>query len=161
MIVPEELIKETMEEVVERFLKPKFIELGMNASGDWLRSLEVRTSLNRGEIWGKFYSYWLVNGRGANHNQSPESIGRFVRWAGSTFIKEWCVNKGIDPKFSYAISQKIAKEGTNYYPNGTDLLEVLESQEVQQFVFKKIGDYILEETKVRIVRMMKETLITT
>lgn len=160
MIVPEQVIQDVLNEVVERFLKPKFIELGMNASGDWLRSLEVRTSLNRGEIWGKYYSYWLSEGRGPNHNQSPESIGRFVGWAGSAFLRQWCIDKGIDPKLSYAIAYKIAKEGTDYYPNGTDLIDVLQSSEVTQFINNKIGEYILQDTQLRITKMIKDTLIT-
>lgn len=153
MIVPEELIRETLTEVVERFLKPKFIALGMNASGDWLKSLEVRTSLNRGEIWGLDYTYYLVNGR--SPGKRPP-IAPLVRWVGNKF--GYSGQQAVSTAF--AVAHKIANEGTEYYPNGTDLLEVLESQEVQQFINKKIGDYILQETQIRITRMIKETLIT-
>lgn len=158
MLVPDDLIMETITEVVEKFLKPKFIELGMNASGQWLRALKVKTSINRGEIWGMNYSYWLSEGRGPNKNQSPESIGNFVRWAGSTFIKQWCIDKGINPDLSYAISHKIAKEGTSYYPNGTDVLNILNSSEVQDFVKTKIGDYLLEQTRLTILEMFKKAV---
>lgn len=153
MIVPEELIRETLTEVVERFLKPKFIALGMNASGDWLKSLEVRTSLNRGEIWGLDYTYYLVNGRGPG-KRPP--IAPLVRWVGNKF--GYSGKQAVSAAF--AIATKIAKEGTEYYPDGTDLLEVLESIEVQEFIKKKIGDYILQETQIRITRMIKETLTT-
>lgn len=153
MIVPEELIRETLTEVVEQFLKPKFIALGMNASGDWLRSLEVRTSLNRGEIWGADYTRYLVNGR--SPGKRPP-IAPLVRWVGFKF--GYSGQQAVSTAF--AIANKIAQEGTEYYPTGTDLLEILESTEVQQFVNKKIGDYILQDTQIRIVRMMKENLIT-
>lgn len=158
--VPEDLIRETISEIVERFLKPRFVNLGMNASGSWLRSLEVRTSLNRAEIWGMNYSYWLSEGRGPNHNQSPESIAKFVGWAGSTFIKQWCIDKGINPDLSYAISHKIAKQGTRFHPTGTDLLRLLNSDEVQQFIKNKIGDYLLEKTRITLLEIFKKTLIT-
>lgn len=154
MVVPDELIRETIEEVVERFLKPKFIALGMNASGEWLRSLEVRTSLNRGEIWGMDYTEYLANGR-IPGKRPP--IAPLVRWVGYKFGKTG--QEAINAAF--AIANKIAAEGTEYYPIGTDLIDFLASQEVQSFINKKIGDYLLEQTKLRIVDMIKKTLITT
>jgi len=55
MLTPE-LIKETLNEVLEKFLKPKFIDLGMNASGDWLNSLQVRViDKHKAEILGLDY----------------------------------------------------------------------------------------------------------
>lgn len=154
MVVPDELIRETLEEVVERFLKPKFMALGMNASGDWLRSLEVRTSLNRGEIWGMDYTEYLANGR--RPGKRPP-IAPLVRWVGFKFGKTG--QEALNAAF--AIANKIAKEGTEYYPEGTDLLDVLKSKEVNDFIIKKIGEYLLSETQIRIKKMIKDTLITT
>lgn len=153
MVVPEELIRETLNEVVESYLKPKFIALGMNASGQWLQSLEVRTSLNRGEIWGADYTYYLSEGR--RPGKKPP-ITPLVQWVGNKF--------GLYGReavsAAYAISNKIAKEGTEYYPDGTDLLRVLQSEEVQQFIIKKIGDYLIEQTRLEILERIKNTLIT-
>src|SRR5690606_21648425 len=153
MIVPEQVIQDVLNEVVEQFLKPKFIELGMNASGDWLRSLEVRTSLNRGEIWGNDYTQYLVNGRGPG-KRAPRAP--LIRWVGFKFGQSGQEAVGT----ADAIANKIAKEGTQYYPNGTDLLEVLQSSEVTQFINNKIGEYILQDTQLRITKMIKDTLIT-
>lgn len=153
MVVPEQVIQDVLNEVVERFLKPKFIELGMNASGDWLRSLEVRTSLNRGEIWGNDYTQYLVNGR--SPGKRPP-IAPLVRWVGFKFGQSG--QEAVST--ACAIANKIAKEGTEYYPNGTDLLEVLQSSEVTQFINNKIGEYILQDTQLRITKMIKDTLIT-
>lgn len=159
LVVPESLINEVLTDVVEVYLKPKFIELGMNASGQWLRSLEVRTSFNRGEIWGMDYTQYLVRGRGKNEDQSEEGIKHFTRWAGYYIFKPWAEAKGISIN-PYAVARKIAKEGTESHPDGTDLLEVLNSREVMEFINNRIGEYILEDTKLQFERMVKNTLIT-
>lgn len=153
LVVPESLINEVLTDVVEMYLKPKFIELGMNASGQWLRSLEVRTSLNRGEIWGMDYTQYLVNGRRPG-NRPP--IAPLVEWVQNKF--GYVGQQAISTAF--AIANKIAKEGTDYYPEGTDLLEVLNSREVMEFINNRIGEYIIEDTKLRFERMIKNTLIT-
>ena len=61
--IPDELIISTMQGVIDLFLKPKFNELGMSASGQWLDSLEPLVVNGNGEIWGMDYTYWLANGR--------------------------------------------------------------------------------------------------
>lgn len=153
LVVPESLINEVLTDVVEMYLKPKFIELGMNASGQWLRSLEVRTSFNRGEIWGMDYTEYLVNGRGPG-NRPP--IAPLVEWVKNKFgyIGQQATST------AFAMANKIAKEGTEYYPDGTDLLEVLNSREVTGFINERIGEYILEDTKLQFERMINNTLIT-
>lgn len=138
-----------MHGVIDNYLKPKFIELGMNASGQWLESLEARASLNRGEIWGADYTYYLVNGR-AGGNRPP--IAPIVRWVGYRL--------GLSGKeatsAAFAIANKIAKEGTDYYPEGTDLLDVLASKEVSDYINTRIGEYMVNELKLSIVRNAKE-----
>lgn len=153
LVVPESLINEVLTDVVEMYLKPKFIELGMDASGQWLRSLEVRTSFNRGEIWGMDYTQYLVNGRRPG-NRPP--IAPLVEWVKNKFgyVDQQATST------AYAIANKIANEGTDYYPDGTDLLEVMNSREVTEFINNRIGEYILEDTKLQFERMIKKTLIT-
>lgn len=158
-MLPESLINEILTDVVEMYLKPKFIELGMNASGQWLRSLEVRASLNRGEIRGMDYTKYLANGRGKNKDQSEEGINHFTRWAGHYIFKPWAEAKGISIN-PYAVARKIAKEGTESYPDGTDLLEVLNSREVMEFINSRIEEYVIKDAKLRFERIFKETLIT-
>lgn len=153
LVVPESIINEVLTDVVEMYLKPKFIELGMNASGQWLNSLEVRTSLNRGEIWGMDYTEYLVNGRRPG-NRPP--IAPLVEWVQNKFgyVGQQATST------AFAIANKIAKEGTEYYPDGTDLLEVLNSREVTEFINNRIGEYIIEDTKLQFERIIKKTLIT-
>jgi len=53
------------------------------------------------------------------------------------------------------MATKIAQSGTSYYPKGTDLLEVLQSQEIINFINKKIGDYLLKEVQLEITRKLR------
>lgn len=147
MTIPNEIVERVLNEVVERFLKPKFIELGMNASGDWLNALEVRGN----EIWGMDYTNYLVNGRSGG---TRPPISPLIRWVGYKF--------GISGQeaisTAYAVATKIEREGTNYYPNGTDLMEVLESREVQEFVVSELSQYVIKEVNQTFVRQARQIL---
>jgi len=144
VFLSQEIIRETLTEVVENFLKPKFIALGMNASGDWLNALEVRVNgENSGEIWGLDYTRYLVSGR--RPGKRPP-IAPLVRWFG------YSGKQALSTAF--AVATKIAQSGTSYYPKGTDLLEVLQSKEITDFINRKIGDYLLKEVQLEITRKL-------
>lgn len=151
IIIPQEKIIEVMQDVIDRYLKPKFIELGMNASGQWLESLEARSQLNSGEVWGQYYTEWLVRGR-AGGTMPP--VAKLVTWVEHKF--------GLHGKeaisAAWAVAKKIEREGTSYYPNGTDLLEVLESKEVNDYVNERIGEYIVNELTLSITRQAQQIL---
>lgn len=142
-----------MQEVIDTFLIPKFISLGMNASGRWIKSLEARAENNRGEIWGLDYTYYLVNGR--SPGKRPP-IAPLVRWVGYKFG----LSGQQATSAAYAVANKIASEGTSYYPSGTDLLEILQSKEVTQFVFEKISANLSGQITAEIKRITREILIT-
>lgn len=147
-----DIVKDIIQEVVKDFLIPKFIELGMNASGDWINALEVRMNGENAEIWGMDYTYFLVNGRSSG---TKPPIAPLVRWVGYKF--GYSGQQATSTAF--AIANKIEKEGTNYYPEGTDLLEVLESKEVVDFINSKLVGYIIETARAEIVRITKEVLV--
>lgn len=134
----DEDVAAVLQGVIDEFLIPKFKELNMNASGKWIESLETeRRGPNEGVIRGIDYSYYLAKGRGANRDQSPEGLRKWAVWAGNTFIKDWVRNKGLtaDP---IAVAMSIAKKGTTWKRRGgSDLLEVLESPEVQRYVAER------------------------
>lgn len=159
IIIPNDKIIEVMQAVIDKYLKPKFIELGMSASGDWLNALEARAELNKGEVWGMDYTVYLVRGRAPNQDQSHKALARFA--VGMVHknegFKQWLRIRGVE-QYGIQIAYKIGKEGTNYYPEGTDLLEVLGSKEVSDFINKQIGDYIVSELKLNIVKRTKEIL---
>lgn len=138
MEITDEEIEAIVRNIINIFLIPKFRELGMPASGEWEDNVEAR----RNEIWGTQYTKYLVEGRPPNTDQSPEGLRKFVGWAGSTFIKEWVRDKGI-PDNPYAVAYKIAREGTKYYPQGTDLLEVLSTQPVFDYINEQLGKIVI------------------
>jgi len=148
--VSDELLTQTLQEVVDTFLIPKFLSLGMNASGSWINALRVEVVNGTGYIKGKDYTYYLVNGR-AGGNKPP--ITPLINWVQQKLGKSGREGIGI----AYAIQNKIAKEGTDYYPSGTDLLEVLQSKEVTQFIYTRIGENISGQLQSEIKRRLKNT----
>lgn len=127
-----------MKGVIDNFLKPKFISLGMNATGKWLESLEAKAVNGNGEIWGMDYTYWLANGRKPG---TMPPVSKLIPWVNAKF--------GVGGKeaigIAWAVATKIKNEGTNYYPDGTDLLEVLNSDEVKKYVQDAIGSFVTIE----------------
>lgn len=148
--VSDEILTQTLQEVVDTFLIPKFLSLGMNASGSWINALRVEVVNGTGYIKGKDYTYYLVNGR-AGGNKPP--ITPLISWVQQKLGKSGTEGIGI----AYAIQNKIAKEGTDYYPSGTDLLEVLQSKEVTQFIYTRIGQNISGQIRSDIQRRLKNT----
>ena len=136
--IPDELIISTIQGVIDLFLKPKFISLGMNATGQWLNSLEARAVNGNGEIWGMDYTYWLVNGRKGG---TAPPIAPLITWVNAKFGIGGNEAKSI----AFAVAAKIKKEGTNYYPEGTDLLEVLNSKEVLDYIYSQLQEGITVE----------------
>lgn len=128
-----------LEEVVDLFLIPKFMELKMEASGEFRKSIEVRyNGADSGTIRGRFYAEFLAKGRNPNRDQSPEGIRRWAIWAGSTFIKEWVQDKGLSIN-PIAVAYSIARKGTSWKrKGGSDLLEVLESPEVIRYIQERM-----------------------
>lgn len=148
MIVPPEIIDKALDKAIE-VLIAKYDELGMRASGKWARELEPISQTNRGVIRGMAYTEQLVQGR-APGNRPP--ISPLEDWVKAKF--------GLSGKqatsTAFAVANKIAKEGTTWYPDGSDLLEVLESPEVTQAFYDIIGDYL----RVQITEELTRTLRT-
>jgi len=152
--VSEEIIKDALQGLVDEFLIPKFLSLGMKASGKWIESLSVAVEDGKGVVKGQNYSYWLVNGRDKNANQSPEAINHFTKWAGHFIFKKWVEDKGLNIN-PYAVARKVATKGTNYYPSGTDLLEVLNSREAKSYLYNKIAAGVSFNVNLEIKRIKK------
>lgn len=152
LIIPEHIIQETMQEVIDRWLIPKFDELGMNATGEWRENVEVKTGDNRGEIWARKYSEQLALGR--KPGKLPP-IAPIERWVNAKLGISGTQGRSV----AFAVANKIAQEGTTWYQKGgSDLIEVLNSQEVVNYVNSRIGKYLQTEVELQIVRDLKETL---
>lgn len=125
MKIEEKIIRDVMQEVADKYLKARFIEMGKNASGDWLNSVEVRVFGNTGQIWALDYSKYIQSGRSEG---VPPPIAPLIRWVEYKFGAD---NIGM----AYAIQHKISNEGTETYQDGgNDLISHLGSDEVINFV---------------------------
>lgn len=149
IIISDELIVETMQGVIDNFLKPKFISLGMNATGKWLESLKAKAVDGNGEIWGMDYTYWLANGRSPGAMPPVESL---IPWVNAKL--------GISGKeavsVAWAVAIKIKNEGTRYHPKGTDLLEILESKEVLDYIYSKVSEGVLVEINKELIKDLND-----
>ena len=75
---------------------------------------------------------------------------------GSTILKDWCKQKGIDSSISYAIAYKIAREGTkvpNKFNSGKLVSDVITKERTD-----KLMDALKEEFKSDIKSKMIEQL---
>jgi hypothetical protein len=99
---------------VQTNLVANYERLGLRASGRWANSLEQFSEQKGGAIRfgikGESYTEQLQRGRRPNQKQDKESIRKWVGWAGSTFIKKWVEDKGLNIS-PYAVAHKIASEG--------------------------------------------------
>ena len=143
-------INQIMQEVIEKFLVPKFNELGMDATGLWLQSLETEARQNVGVIRGQDYTEFLARGRRPG-NRPP--IAPIERWVNAKLGIGGQQARGV----AFAVANKIANEGTTWYQQGgTDLLEVLESQECIDYVRSRYTGLMQLEVKNSFERMVKE-----
>ena len=148
--IPDELIIKTMQGVIDNYLKPKFIDLGMDATGKWLESLEARAVNGNGEIWGMDYTYWLAHGR--KPGKMPP-INALIPWVNAKFGVGGREAIGI----AWAVATKIKNEGTEYYPDGTDLLEVLYSEDAKKYVFEQISTFFSIEINKLLKKQLNDT----
>jgi hypothetical protein len=146
VVIPDAKFEEILNDVIRLYLIPKHKELGMEATGEWINSLETKGNTIR----GRKYTEQLVYGRKAG--KAPP-IAPLEKWVNAKF--------GITGKeatsFAFAISKKIAKEGTSWkQKGGSDLLEVLETRQVLDFINSKLARYFQTEISLQIIRNLQE-----
>lgn len=142
----EKAIAQTMTWVVDTILIPHFMSLGLNATGEWVANVGTRVEKNKGVISGRKYSEQLVWGR--KPGRRPP-ISPLVRWAEAKL--------GLSGQHAvsaaFAISNKIANEGTNIYKEGgTDLLEILATPEVISKITKHLADHVTADVQLFLER---------
>jgi hypothetical protein len=140
------IFEEILKDVIKKFLIPKHKALGQEATGEWINSLEAKENVIR----GRKYTEQLVYGR--KPGKLPP-ITPLEKWVNAKF--------GISGKqatsFAFAIANKIAKEGTEIHKKGgTDLLEILETKEVIDFINDALGKYYTSEIELEIKRKLQE-----
>lgn len=132
-------------DVINMFLIPHFISLGMNASGNWIQRIEARGS----SIWGQKYTEQLVYGRGPG---TFAPIAPLVEWAK--------IKLGLSGQqavsAAYAINYTLKEEGSRYYrEGGTDLLEILHSKPVIDFINTRVGNFIKQQIELDLIRQIR------
>ena len=125
-------------EAIKQDLIAKHRSLGMEASGDWIGSVEVQTNRLSGVIKANHYTEQLVHGRPPTETSTASSPTL------KEVIEKWIYDKGIQPlesnmtisSLAFVIARKIHREGTEYFKQGgTDLVESVNTpQRIQQII---------------------------
>lgn len=150
LVLTKDQISSIVWEVVDNFLIPKFNELNMNASGEWLGSLDVVVDGSKAYILGNDYTYYLENGRRPGKRPPIEPL---IRWVTAKFGLT-----GVQAKSAaFGIATKIAKEGTTHFQSGgTELLKVLNSEDCIKFIQNKITEMLKESVKEKLIEVLKK-----
>lgn len=139
-------IEAVLQKVVDNFLIPRFHELKMNASGEWIENVEIKVGDDSGTIRGRDYSEQLAKGR------RPGKLPPFkpmLKWVNAKLgiYGEEAVH------VAYAIAKKIEKEGTSWYQKGgSDLIEVLNEPKTIQFVQEELAGILKTKIADNLVR---------
>ncbi len=146
----EQVVKLTMDWVVDTILIPHFQQLGLNASGEWIANLNTRAEGVTGIINGRKYTEQLVWGRRPG---TRPPIAPLERWAQVKLGLSGAEAKGA----AFAIANKIAKEGTEIYKDGgTDLLEILQAPETISRINAFLANQLQTEVKLFLEREIQE-----
>ena len=148
-INPDE-IKFILMKVVDLFLLPRFRELGMNATGEWVEHIEINVGLNSGTIRGRQYTEQLAKGRRPG---SMPPIAPLEKWVNAKFGIHGTQAKSI----AFAIAKKIEKEGTSWYQKGgSDLIEIFEEPKVLEFIQNEMSGILQVRISENLIRNAQE-----
>lgn len=143
-----DILEEKVKEVAEE-LKTSPTAREQRASGDWIDSVETRKGTFSVDIWANDYTQWLVQGR-APGKRPP--ISPLVRWVELKLGATGNEAKGI----AFAVANKIAKEGTNYYPEGTDLVDGVLTEARYQRLIDELGQEVSVAIGENLTRQFKQ-----
>lgn len=144
--ITEKQIESILNQVINNFLIPRYKSLGMEASGNWARQLEVRTRPNEGIIIGERYTEQLVYGR------RPGTMPPVLA------IQRWLQQKGLNLN-PWAVAKTIQNSGTSWYrKGGSDLLEVFEEKQTIDFINTQISNLLRVNVQLELVRTAKTIL---
>ena len=135
----------------------KYRSMGLKASGAFEEGLTTETSETKTAIWTVPHTWFMVNGRNKNSNQDEKAINKWVGWAGSTFLKKWVSDKGLDIS-PFAVAYKIARQGIrvpNENNDGMLISEVITSQSISGLL-EKMGAYIITDIKTDIQKTWQQ-----
>ena len=135
----------------------KYSSMGLKASGAFEDGLTTETDENSTKIWTVPHTWYMVNGRNKNSSQEKEKIKKWVGWAGSTFLKKWVEDKGLDIS-PFAVAYKIAREGIrvpNQHNDGTLISSVINDNSISGLL-SQMGIYIIKDIKTDIQKTWQQ-----
>lgn len=142
-----------LNEVITRFVYPFIEQHQIKNTGTFKESLDSQsTKQNEVELWGIDYSNYAVSGR-AGGKRPP--IASLQSWVTQKFGYNGDKAKGV----AYAISNKIAREGTERHRKNLDLFEVLNSQEVKTYITTEVTKIVNKRITLMLVDEMKKITI--
>lgn len=153
MLIDPNVIQKVIQEVADKFLRDRAIEMDLSASGAFINSIEVRVFRNSAQIWAIDYTTYIASGRGSG---TPPPIQPLLQWVEYRFAYEdEATRRGI----AYAVQHKIGKEGTKTYQDGgNDLITHLGSKEVEDFIAEKINGYMINYVSNTLLGMATKIL---
>lgn len=141
VIITNEEIKEVTQKVIDVFVIPDYESRGHDASGQTKESFSAIVENKKGIIQVKESAQYLVTGS-SPQQKSDEEIHRWAMWYGKNVFSDWVNNKGLSLN-PYAVAYNIAKHGSKIYRDGgSTLFQILEKQEVKDFIIKELGEKI-------------------
>jgi len=105
------------------------------ATGKTIDSLEVVPVENGFQLIGNATIWALETGRKPTPPGTPASDPTLYE-----ALKDWCIARGIDDKFRYAIAQKIHKEGWDGTPGV--ILDIINDQNINAIIDQVIDEYL-------------------
>ena len=155
-LISKEEIEKITQEVIDKFVIPDFNNRGHNASGQWIESLEARADINKGIIRGTDYTQYLATGSEPQQGKSNKELLAWAGWYGKNVFESWVESKGLNIN-PYAVAFNIAKYGSKTYRDGgSDFLQILESDEVKEFILSRLTSVIVVNVRNIILEDLKK-----
>ena len=141
-----EWAERTKQELIDNYKS-----MGLKASGAFEDGLSTETDESSAKIWTVPHTWFMVEGRGRNSSQDKDNVKKWVGWAGSTFLKKWVEDKGLDIS-PFAVAYKIAREGIrvpNQHNDGTLISSVINDNSIERLL-SDMGIYVITDIKTEI-----------
>ena len=125
----------------------RHISLGMKASGDFIKSLEIRETELGAQIWGADYTKYLVNGRGPGKMPPKDNI---VKW----LMDKFGYDEKTAEKIAFPVRKKIAKEGTKWHNEESKLIDAVLNDERIEKILDKLRIILINFVRLELNQMM-------
>ncbi|WBV60227.1 hypothetical protein PFY12_14460 [Chryseobacterium camelliae] len=148
MVDKTEILTKVMLYVIE-VVGNKHKELGMQATGEWLKALDYKIEGNIGYLVGLDYTEYLVKGREPGKRPPIKPIEKWVK-------AKFGISGGRGRSVAFAVANKIKEQGTTWkQKGGSDLLEILNSNEVTNKINEIVGEVFTITSKQLITRQLQ------